>query len=67
VDAFIHAVDLAGVAAEQVIAQVEAVLHHLELNQVRGLGQFLGGGGCILSVVLAAHSHPVDDEQKDHP
>ena len=35
--AFIHALDFASVAAEQVVAQVEAVLHHLEAHFVGGV------------------------------
>ena len=37
--AFAHPLDFARVAAEQIIAQIEPVLHHLEADLVSGFGQ----------------------------
>ena len=45
----VHAVHLAGVAAQQVVAQVEAVLHHLEADGVGGIRQFQRRGAAALA------------------
>ncbi len=64
--AFVHAVDFAGVAAEQVVAQVEPVLHHLEADGIGRVGQFQRLLRGLLGVVLALHRSPVHQEQHQH-
>src|SRR5258708_15671799 len=64
--AFAHAIDFAGVTAEQIVAQVEPVLHHLEAHRVGGVRQLERSRGCCFGIVLAVHGIPIDDEQKDH-
>src|SRR6185437_17095948 len=66
-NALVHVVNFAGIAAQQVVAQVQAVLHHLKLDLVDRLCQLqrLGGGG--LGSVFAPHGDKGHEKQHhDH-
>src|SRR5579862_9157841 len=52
--ALVHAINLPRVAAQQVVAQVKTVLHHLEADGVGDIGELFGP-------VLALHRRPVDE------
>src|SRR5438094_5182356 len=61
-----HAIYFAAVATQQVVAQVKAVLHHLELNSVSGFGDLEGVGGGGFGAMLAVDSSDVHKEQHQH-
>ena len=64
--AFVHALHFAGIAAQQVVAQVKAVLHHLEAHFIGGVSQFKRSGCGSLGSVLALHRHDIHQKQHDH-
>ncbi len=62
-DAVIHMVGLAAVSAQQVVGQIEAVLHHLKSDLVGGIGQLEGLRRRRLGAVLAEYRCQVYREQ----
>ena len=67
VDAIIDVIGLAAVSAQQVVGQIEAVLHHLKSDLVGGVGQLQGLRRSRLGAVLAVHGGQVHGKQHhDH-
>ena len=60
-----HAIHFAGIAAQQVVAQIKPVLHHLEAHRVSGVRHLHGLLGGSLCRMLALHRDHVDQEQND--
>src|ERR1700736_4934493 len=56
-------VGFAAVSAEQVVGQIEAVLHHLKSDLVGGIRKLQGLGRGGLGAVLAVHGDQVYGEQ----
>ena len=65
-DAFDHVLDFATVSAEQVVAEVKTVLHHLETNVIGRVGHLQCLISSYLRGVLARNRIPSDKEQYHH-
>ena len=62
----VHAVGFASVAAEQVVAQIKAVLHDLKFDFIGGVGQRQCLRGCSFGAVFPLDCHQIDQEQHQH-
>ncbi len=66
VHAFGHPFDVAGIAAEQVVAQGQPVLHHLRVQLGNGLLHFQRLRRRLLGAMFAAQGQHIDDEQNEN-
>ena len=56
-DSLVHPLDFASVAAQQIVAQIHTVLHHLKLHRIGGIGKFQGSSSGRFRGVLAVYCH----------
>ena len=65
-NAVIHVIHFAGIAAEKIVAEVKPVLHHLEADLVSCLRHFRRQRGAGFGASFAVHRCQNDAEQEHH-
>jgi hypothetical protein len=58
--ALVHLLDIAGIAAEEIVLQMKTVLHHLETDERGGFGHVDRALSRRFGLVLAPHRHQID-------